>query len=84
MLNSCHLDTQVIPACKGEFLSVGQREVTRSSQVSAREMSRSASITTEFCQTVKVPRKGLQASLLEGFKTGQSFKTGRGSIRTGE
>lgn len=71
MQNSHHLGVQVLPACKGKFLSVAQRDVTRSSQVSDREVSKSASLTTEFCQSVRVPRKGLKASLLEGFKTGQ-------------
>lgn len=71
MQNSHRLDVQVIPACKGKFLRVAQRDVTRSSQVSAREMSRSASLTTEFCQSFRVPRKGLKASLLGVFKTGQ-------------
>jgi len=84
MQNSRHLDIQMIQACKGDLLRLAQRGVSRSSQVSAREMSWSASSTTEFCQTVRLPRKGLQASLLEGFITGQSFKTGQGSIRTGE
>lgn len=84
MQNNYHLDIQVIPVCKEELWRVAQRDVTRSSQVSARDMSRSPSLTTEFCQTVRVSRKGLQASLLEGFKTGQSFKTGQGNIRTGE
>lgn len=84
MQNSHDLDIQVIPACKGELFKVAQSDVTRSSQVSARETSRSAFLTTGFSQTVRVPRKGLQASLLEGFKTSQSFKTGQGSIRTGK
>lgn len=70
MMQSSHrLDVQVIPACKGKFLRVAQRDVTRSSQVSAREMSRSASLTTEFCQSFRVPRKGLKVSWLGVFKT---------------
>lgn len=50
MQNRHHLDIQVIPGCKGELLRVAHRDVTRSSQISARETSSSASLTIEFCQ----------------------------------
>lgn len=68
---------------QGQFLRVAQRDVTRSSQVSDREVSKSASLTTEFCQSVRVPRKGLKAYCLRVLKL-VSFKTGQGTFRTDE